>query len=211
MAMSGMVMVVSGAATVSVRPVASGRAGRVAVHVPSMPAVAAVAAERHRHIGAVVGSAGYAYGAVALEHGAGRIDREQTGTAAESGDTCRRLAGHEHRAGSVGMDSIVDQFGAVVEVAPEIDQLYLSHLGHTPYGGIDAVAPCLGAGAEAEVGGPQRGELRDHDTHVGIHLSIRLDEVHIVGDKFIAVVGPVTRIGVVDSEVYYRYIGLEIK
>ena len=42
-----------------------------------------------------------------------------------------------------GWDSIVDQFGAVVEVAPEIDQLYLSHLGHTPYGGIDAVAPCL--------------------------------------------------------------------
>ena len=56
-----------------------------------------------------------------------------------------------------------------------------------------------------------RRQARHKNAHMGVDCAERIDEGEIIGDKFVAIVRPVARIGVVDAQMDHGNIGTKLQ
>ena len=82
----------------------------------------------------------------------------------------------------------------------EIDQFGPGQFGDHPDGFLDLVVPLLGAGLETPVAIGQRRHQGDDYPRPGTDAAQRVDQGQVIPHEFIAVIGPVARIRIIDAQ-----------
>ena len=95
-----------------------------------------------------------------------------------------------------------------IERLVQVDKLDARPACHLVDGVLDLGLPVPRARLEAWVLRPYRCSAGDEDAHLGIDRAQGVDEVAVVGDELVTVVGPVAWVGIVDPEVDDGDVGL---
>ena len=111
----------------------------------------------------------------------------------------------------VGMQRVGQQFGMAVERRMQVDEADVGGGGNLSDSLLDGRVPVARAGLETTMAMEDGCHRANPDFRLRIHGSKRVDQGAIVADEVVAVVRPVARVGVVQSEVDNHPVGLEIE
>ena len=111
----------------------------------------------------------------------------------------------------VGMQCVGQQFGMAVERRVQVDEANVGGGGNLSDSLLDGLVPVARASLETTMAVEDGRHRANPDFRLRIHGAKRVDQSAIVADEVVAVVRPVARVGVVQSEVDNHPIGLEIK
>ena len=108
------------------------------------------------------------------------------------------------------MQGIGEQLRAAVERCVQVDEPHVGCCSDATNGLLDGLVPVAGATLEARMTMEDGRHQTNPDFCLWIGHAERVDERAIVTNELVAVVRPVARIGVVESEVDHDEVGLEI-
>ena len=109
----------------------------------------------------------------------------------------------------IRMDSIREEVGTLVERLKEVEHLHTCTLCHLHDFLVDFVMPVARSALKARMQGSERRHSANHHAALGIDHPESVDQCSIVGDEVIAIVGPVARVGIVDTKMNHDNIGSE--
>ena len=167
--------------------------------------------EIHTHFLASVGCALNADGALALQHHAVSVSGRQLKTAIVARQSAKHRLRQNQRPFWIGVQGIGEEVGMAVERRIKVNEPHVVRGGNLADTLLNESVPESRAAVEAWM----VVEDRRHETNPYFRLRVGhaegIDEGTVVGDELIGVVRPVSRVGVVESEVYHNEVGLKVE
>ena len=161
-----------------------------------------LATKPHLHALAGVGRTHYPHGAVSSQHGTVGQPRRQLQSAVISRQRTSHCLGQDGGSRSIGMQIVGKQVGPAVQRRVEVDELCPRSGGHLRHACLYLGMPIARAAGKATVAVEDGRQAAHPHADRGIDGAKRVDQGAVVPDKIIAILRPVARVGIVESQVH---------
>ena len=141
-----------------------------------------------------------------LEHHVVGIHRRHLQAPHLAGNAFIHRLGQDFSTLGIRMNGILQDIMIRIKRFVEVNHLHPFSLGDALYRLLDFSVPIAGTRLETGMTVRQRSHASNEEAHLRIRLAEIVHQRTVVADKFIAVVGPVARVGIVDTQMNHHNI-----